>query len=210
MHRALLLPLIVVSSPAFSQTCDVPAGPIETCLVGAWIGSSTIPQALERAMQSMPDAIRANFNDFGRPVGMVVYDDGFFETFPMGANGSAAFRDDDGDVTTFQVNGQTTTTVGYMTALGGTLDLCYLPSAQGNLTGEMTVTTPDGSSTVPIFAMPDNAFTPVITYTCSGNRMQQMVALPAPLGTITYDLSRVPTSMFEDAMAAQIEDLPVD
>lgn len=210
MHKAFLLPLALLPLPLHAQTCEAPVGPIETCLVGAWVGTSTIPAALERAMQSMPDNIRANFQGIGALVTMVIYDDGFFETFPIAASGVAAFRDDEGDVTTFEMTGQTITTVGYITALSGTLDLCYLPGAQGNLTGEIIVTTPDASTTVPVFAMPENTFTPVITYTCAGDRMQQMVALPAPLGTITYDLSRVPVEMLEEALEAWVEDLPTD
>lgn len=201
MRRALLLPLILTASPAFAQaTCTEPAGPIEACLVGAWVGISTIPDALERAMNAMPDAVRANFNSLGQPVGMIIYDDGFFETFPIGAEGVVDFVNAQGDVTTFEMTGQTVTTAGYITALGGTLDLCYLPAAQGNLNGEMTVTASGTSTTVPIFAMPENTFSPVITYTCSGDTMQQNVALPAPIGTITYDLIRVPNAAFPFAM----------
>ncbi|MEX3016704.1 hypothetical protein [Gymnodinialimonas hymeniacidonis] len=208
MRLTLAALLALAASPAFSQaTCTEPTGPIETCLVGAWIGGSTIPVALEQAMRSMPDTVRANFNDLGRPVGMVIYDDGFFETFPIGANGVTATRDDDGNVTTFEMAGQTVTTVGYISALGGTLDMCFLPGAQGDLRGEMTVTTSDGSSTTRLFAVPENSFNPVITYTCSGDRMTQTVALPEPLGAIVYDLSRVPDDLFETVMQWTTEDL---
>lgn len=211
MRRALLLLLLVLTVPASAQTCDAPAGPIETCLVGAWIGSSTIPEAMERMLQTMPDNIRANFNDFGRPVAIIIHEDGFFETFPMGANGNAAFQDADGNVTSVEMNAQTITTAGYMTALGGTLDLCYLPGGAGGVNGEMTVTTADGSATMPLAAPPGPAtFSPVITYTCSGDRMQQHVALPAPLGTITYDLTRVARDLFPEEMRSRVEDLPVD
>lgn len=201
MRHALFLPLLLAAPPALSQAvCTEPVGPIETCLVGAWVGTSTIPDALERAMNSMPDAVRANFSSLGQPVGMIIYDDGFFETFPIGAEGVADFVNTQGDVATYEFTAQTVTTVGYITALGGTLDLCYLPAAQGNLTGQMTVTTSGTSTTVPLFAVPENTFTPVITYTCSGDTMQQNVALPAPIGTITYDLIRVPVEAFPFAM----------
>jgi hypothetical protein len=212
MRHALPLALLALTAnPVLAQTCTEPAGPIETCLVGAWIGSSTIPEAMERMLQAMPDNIRANFNDFGRPVAIIIYEDGFFETFPMGANGNAAFRDADGNVTSVEMNAQTITTAGYMTALGGTLDLCYLPGGAGGLTGEMTVTTADGSATAPLAAPPGaTSFSPVITYTCAGNSMQQHVALPAPLGTITYDLSRVDLDLFPEEMRARVEDLPTD
>lgn len=201
MRRALLILLLLAATPAVSQAvCTEPVGPIETCLVGAWVGTSTIPDALERAMNSMPDAVRANFSSLGQPVGMIIYDDGFFETFPIGAEGVADFVNTQGDVATYEFTGQTVTTAGYITALGGTLDLCYLPAAQGNLTGQMTVTTSGASTTVPLFAVPENTFTPVISYSCSGDTMQQNVALPAPIGTITYDLIRVPASAFPFAM----------
>ena len=209
----LVLPLVLAAAatPALSQTCEAPAGPIETCLVGAWIGSSTIPEAMERMMRAMPDNIRANFNDFGRPVGIIIYDDGFFETFPMGANGNAAFRDDDGEITSVQMTAQTITTAGYMTALGGTMDLCYLPGGRGGINGEMTVTTSDGSATMPLTAPTGpSTFNPVVSYTCSGNSMQQHVALPAPLGTITYDMTRVAMDLFPEEMRSRVEDLPVD
>lgn len=192
-----LLPSLLAAVTANAQaTCVAPTGPIETCLVGAWVGSSTIPDALQRAFQSMPDAVRANFSSIGAPVGMIIYDDGFFETFPLGVEGAAQFQDSEGDLTTFEMTAQTITTAGYITALGGTLDLCYLPAAQGNLSGEMTVTTDGTSTTVPLFAIPENTFNPVITYSCIGDNMQQNVALPAPIGTITYDLVRVPTAAF--------------
>lgn len=190
---------LLAASPALSQaTCTAPTGPIETCLVGAWVGSSTIPEALQTAMQSMPDAVRANFSSLGAPVGMIIEDDGFFQTFPLSVEGAAQFEDSDGDLTTFEMTGQTVTTAGYISAIGGTLDLCYLPAAQGNLTGEMTVTTDGTSTTVPLFAIPENTFNPVITYSCFGDVMQQDVALPAPIGTITYTLVRVPVEAFDE------------
>lgn len=202
---ALLAPLLA-AVPAHAQaTCTAPTGPIETCLVGAWIGSSTIPEALQAAMNSMPDAVRANFSSIGAPVGMIIYDDGFFETFPLGAEGAAQFQDAEGDLTTFEMTGQTVTTAGYLSAIGGTLDLCYLPGAQGNLNGEMTVTTDGTSTTVPIFAIPENTFNPVITYDCMGDVMQQDVALPAPIGTITYTLVRVPRDAFDWERGAPVE-----
>lgn len=210
MRNVLPIVLCLAATPALSQTCDAPIGPIETCLVGAWVGTSTIPEALERAMASMPDNIRANFQEIGALAAMIIYDDGFFETFPIAASGVAAFRDADGDVTTFQINGQTTTTVGYISALGGTLDLCYLPGAMGNLRGEMTVSTSGGDTTVPLLAVPDSSFNPVISYTCSGDRMTQTVALPAPLGAITYDLSRVPREMFEEALTSWVDSTPAE
>ncbi|WP_227284325.1 MULTISPECIES: hypothetical protein [Paracoccaceae] len=212
MRHALPLTLaVMLAAPAGAQTCDGPVGPIESCVVGAWIGSSTIPEAMERAMRAMPENVRANFNDFGRPVAMIIYEDGFFETFPMGANGNAVFEDDDGNVTRVEMNAQTITSAGYLTAMGGMLDICHLPGGGGGLTGEMTVTTSDGSATVPLAPPPGpQSFNPVITYTCSGNSMQQMVALPAPLGTITYDLARVPLSAFPEEMRDRVEDLPTD
>ncbi len=205
-----LRPLIGISllaaSPSFAQTCEAPVGPIETCLVGAWVGRSTIPDALERAMRSMPDNIRASFSAFGLPVGMIIYDDGFFETFPIGAQGEATFVDSEDTVTTYELLGQTVTTAGYVTALGGTLDLCYLPGGAGGMNGQMTVTVNGDSATVPLAAPPGPmSFNPVITYTCAGDTMQQNVALPAPIGTITYDLVRVPLDAFPFAMRAAAE-----
>ncbi|WP_224813640.1 hypothetical protein [Hasllibacter sp. MH4015] len=203
----LTLPLLLLSAtPALAQpVCEAPSGPLETCLVGAWVGSSTIPQALEQAMRSMPDNVAANFSSFGVPVAMIIYDDGFFETFPITADGFATFVDSEGDVTSFEMVGQTVTTAGYISAIGGTLDLCYLPGALGNLNGEMTVTTNGESTTVPLFAVPENTFNPVISYSCSGDSMQQNVALPAPLGTITYNLTRVPLDAFGDARREVVE-----
>ncbi|OAN82181.1 hypothetical protein A8B78_08615 [Jannaschia sp. EhC01] len=206
MARTLALLMSLAAAPAFAQaTCEAPTGPIETCLVGAWVGSSTIPDALQRAMNSMPDAVRANFSSIGAPVGMIIYDDGFYETFPLGVEGAAQFQDSDGDLTTFEMTGQTVTTAGYISPIGGTLDLCYLPGAQGNLNGEMTVTSDGTSTTVPLFAIPENTFNPVITYTCIGDNLVQNVALPAPIGTITYDLIRVPLAAFPFARGAPAE-----
>ncbi|QBY01535.1 hypothetical protein E2K80_13050 [Rhodophyticola sp. CCM32] len=208
------LPLFLTAAlagPGAAQTCESPVGPIETCLVGAWIGSSTIPEAMEAMMRAMPDNVRASFNDLGRPVAMIIYEDGFFETFPMGANGNATFEDEDGEITRVEMNAQTITSAGYITAMGGMLDICHLPGGAGGLTGEMTVTTSDGSATVPVAPPPGpQSFNPVITYTCSGNSMQQMVALPAPLGTITYDMARVPLSAFPEEMRDRVEDLPTE
>lgn len=209
MRRALTLPLLLAAAPGFAQTCTEPTGPIETCVVGAWIGTNMIPEAMERMLQSMPDNIRANFNDFGRPVGIIIYDDGFFETFPMGVDGNAAFQDDNGNVTSVEMNAQTVTTAGYLSAMGGTMDLCYLPGGMGGLTGQMTVTATGGSATAPLAAPPGaSTFSPVMTYTCAGNSMQQMVALPAPIGTITYDLTRVDVGLFPEEMRSRVEDLP--
>lgn len=207
MRRALPLLLSLAAGPALAQaTCEAPTGPIETCLVGAWVGSSTIPQALEQAMRSMPDNVAASFSAFGRPVGMIIYDDGFFETFPITADGFATFVDSDDTVTSFEMVAQTITTAGYISAIGGTLDLCYLPGALGGINGEMTVTTDGNSTTVPLMAVPENTFNPVITYSCSGDNMQQNVALPAPIGTITYNLTRVPNDAFPFAMRGEAGD----
>ena len=211
--RALIPAILATSfaSPGLTQTCEGPVGPIETCVVGAWVGSSTIPEAMERMLRSMPDNVRANFSDFGRPVAMIIYEDGFFETFPMGADGNAVFQDEHGHVTHMEMNAQTISSAGYLSAMGGMLDICHLPGGEGGLTGQMTVTSEGGSATVPLAPPPGpQTFNPVITYTCAGDSLQQMVALPAPLGTIIYDLTRVPHSAFPEEMRARVRDLPAE
>ena len=199
--RTLTLLLALTATQAAAQTCTEPTGPIDPCTVGAWVGTSSIPEAMEAMMRAMPDNVRATFEDLASPVGMIIYEDGFFETFPMTAEGIADFEDNDGTVTTFELTGQTTTTVGYASPFGGTFDICFLPGGAGGLNGQMTVTAAGNTGTIPLLPPPaGGGFNPVITYTCSGDQMRQTVALPEPLGAITYDLNRVSTASFPFAM----------
>jgi len=183
--RTLTLIAALAASQASAQTCTEPTGPVDPCTVGAWVGTSTIPQALEAMMAALPDNVRATFNDMAHPVGMIIYEDGFFETFPIAAEGVADFVDDQGNVTTFEMVGQTTTTAGYASPFGGTFDICFLPGGAGGLNGQMTVTADGNTGTIPLTPAPGGGFNPVITYTCTGDAMQQIVALPEPLGAIT-------------------------
>lgn len=204
------LPLVLAAAlagPAAAQSCDAPIGPIETCMVGAWIGSSTIPEAMEAFLESMPDNIAASFSDFGRPVGIIIYEDGFFETLPMSAEGWALEELGDGSTAEITMNLQTTTAVGYMSAMGGTIEMCHMPGS-GSAIGQMTVATSEGSATSPL-APPPGAMggpMPPISYGCSGDAMQMVVALPAPIGPITYDMTRVPLSRFPAEFRERVEE----
>ena len=41
-----------MANPIAAQICIKPTAPIESCVIGAWIGSSTLHKAMERMMQS--------------------------------------------------------------------------------------------------------------------------------------------------------------
>jgi len=41
-------------------------------------------------------------------------------------------------------------------------------------------------------------YTPNISYTCTGRSMSMSVSLPAPIGTVDYNLTQIPESAFDE------------
>jgi hypothetical protein len=64
----------------------------------------------------------------------------------------------------------------------------------------------EGSQSLSIFVQPTPGMpsTPM-RYACTGDAMQMFVDLPPPMGTVTYDLVRVPIS----ALPAGLDYLPL-
>ena len=58
--RTLTLLLALTATQAAAQTCTEPTGPIDPCTVGAWVGTSAIPKAMEAMMRA---AVVREFHD---------------------------------------------------------------------------------------------------------------------------------------------------
>lgn len=208
--RLSALPLLVcLATPLAADTCDGPIGPIEDCVVGHWIGTSTVPEVIEEMLRELEFSDPV-FDDFGRPIAYIIRNDGFFETFPWGADGGA-IRDFDGSSTYLDATMTVGTSTGYLSAIGGSMEMCYI--FEEGLSGTMTVSNDTGSVDIPLTSLVEGPeYIPEMTFYCEGDRMQIAVELPDPLGTTVYMLDRVPADRFEEMFRERVEegDIPAE
>lgn len=184
--RAGLVAVFLMTTPAVAQNmCTIEAGSVPPCMVGTWVGQNDMAQRLEQMFAGLPEDVRAQaLESSGRALFIRIESDGWFVTSTLSAGADVTFLTDSGSAEEMEVALQTTGGTGFFTAdAGDALAFC-------SLTGGFGMATVDGAPApvVPDGAMPDMP----MRQTCAGDALQMFVDLPPPMGTVTYDLTRVP------------------
>ncbi len=180
-----MMAAVLGTAAGAQQMCTVEAGSVPPCMVGTWVGSSDMAERLDQMLAGLPDDVRARAREgAGRSLFIRIEADGWFVTSTLSAAADVTFLTDAGSAEEMEVALQTTGGTGFFTAgAGDALAFC-------SLTGGFGTVTIDGAPApvVPEGAMPDVP----MRQTCEGDGMQMFVDLPPPMGTVTYDLARVP------------------
>ncbi|MBL9051577.1 MAG: hypothetical protein JNK19_15810 [Tabrizicola sp.] len=188
-----LVVLLFLSSPALAQQmCAADArGAVPSCMVGTWTGENDMEERMNQMFAQLPENVWAS----GRPgsgqnLFIRIGADGHFITSPMAAAADAAILSDSGFIAEFTANLQASGGTGYFST-SGTEDLAFCSLSGG--WGVMSIEGEGGGAAAPVVAG-GSGFTPAMRYACSGDSLQMFVDLPPPMGTVTYDLRRIPVA----------------
>ena len=141
----------------------------------------------------------------GQPLGMVVFDDGFYATMPVNRGIIADVQQDNGDVIELTMNLAIMPALGWLSAdASGRMGFCSQPGS-GQFMMTSTARGPGGTATSAVGPTGGDSFVPEITYQCAGDQMTMQVMLPAPVGTVTYSLTRIPETSWSDAFREAYE-----
>jgi hypothetical protein len=135
---------------------------LDRCLIGTWEMTSGGPEDWLRA-QGLP--VRTEMLG---PRLMTLRDDGLYGTEPFGI--TAEYRDED---VVFSADGRVTVAFGSWSATDGQVNFCQ---ETGGLSGEMTVTTSESSSTTPVAQRGSGTIS--MTYACSPEGLSTTLAMP--------------------------------
>lgn len=182
----LTIGMVLAAQPlAAQQMCTVEAGSVPPCMVGTWLGGSDMAARFDAMFAGLPEDVRARaMESAGQNLFLRIEADGWYVTSALSADAEITFLGESGASETMAAALRTTGGTGFFTAgAGDALAFC----AQ---TGGFGTASVDGA-TVPV--VPEGAM-PVIPMrqACAGDSLQLFVDLPPPMGTVTYDLSRIP------------------
>lgn len=185
--RVWLVVMLLFSTAANAQNmCTVFSGSVPPCMVGTWIGQSDMAERLDSVLAALPEDVRARAREgSGGSLFIRIESDGWFVTSTLSAGADVTFFSDTGASEEMEISLRTTGGTGYFTAgVGDALAFC-------SDTGGFGIATMNGE---PIPVVPDATPMPDVPMrqTCAGDAMQMFVDLPPPMGTVTYDLARVP------------------
>lgn len=193
---ALTLILAVLGGPAVAQNACVSPPPVgDPCMVGNWIGQNTAPAKIRSALQGIaPDSVIREIEAASSPLlGISIYEDGFYHTLPF--HHATSFTDTDldtGDVVDVRLDLAAPTQVGFINGQGGQINFCDA----GSPPALFSMTAGGGGMAGPLEGGP--RYEPNISYSCSGRTMTMNVQLPAPIGTVEYNLFKVRESAFDE------------
>ncbi|MBF9028925.1 hypothetical protein HKCCE3408_00835 [Rhodobacterales bacterium HKCCE3408] len=195
--RPAITALLLATTPAAAQEiCMAPIGPVDPCVVGHWVGTTSAPAEIDAVLLGQANVIDSRTDMISAPeIGMVVRSDGFTRTLQMGLMTSLEAMDTDGSVfidTSIRIGEE----YSWMTAERGTMSGC-LAGAPADIGGHVTISNSEGAVGGDITApMGGGDFMPVQTYTCTARTLEIVTALPAPLGNTVRTFTRVPASRF--------------
>lgn len=198
-----LMPGAGVASPI----CDAPRPTtMPTCTVGVWAGQSDMAEKMRAILERMPASVRDSAaGSMNGPLGMVVFEDGYYATMPVQGGIEATLGDGGGDAIELTMDMAITPALGWLDANdAGAMQFCTMPGT-GIPFATATVSGPGGSTTAPIGPAPGGGFVPRMTYTCAGDQMEMKVMLPEPVGTVTYSMRRVPEALWAPDLRDRIE-----
>lgn len=204
------LMILMILMPVTAQASPFCAEPKPTvmpaCTVGVWAGTNDMLEKMRAIMARMPATVRANMEaEMGQPLSMTVFEDGYYATMPVNRGIIADVQHDNGDVTELTMNLAVTPALGWLWADdAGKMGFCSEPGT-GQFMMNSTARNPHGTATSTVGPTGGGDFVPEMTYQCTGDQMTMQVMLPAPVGTVTYSMNRVPEARwsreFRDAHA---------
>jgi hypothetical protein len=203
----LLIAALSVTPPALAQEICAPVVyETDNCLVGAWAGTNTVAERIREMLSAMaPAGVSRTVLPEGidQVLGMVIYPDGFYATLPL-VSGVTMKDIEEDEVITTNMRLFTGTNTGWIWTAGNSLNFCAQPGTMGFLQMDAQSSGGRASTTIDPNAAP-NDYMPDITYSCGGNSMSMSIALPEPIGTVDYFLTRIPLERFDDEMRALYE-----
>ena len=189
-----------LAESALAQTsCEavLPAS-IPACMVGAWYGSSDATEKFQSILDSIPsEEMRARVSgSMGQDLAIGIYSDGYYATWPTGGSLDGEMRSGDEGMV-FGMDLEISPSLGWMSVSGsGKLQFCTV-SGGGVLTTQTQGMHGETADTFTMSALP-SGFDADIDVLCEGGTLQMLMNLPAPIGTVTYTLHRLPASRMTD------------
>lgn len=186
MRAWLVLPVLMSSAANAQNMCTEFSGTVPSCMVGTWIGQSDIAERLDSVLAGLSEDVRARAREgSGGSLFIRIESDGWFVTSTLSAGADVTFFSSSGASENLELSLRTTGGTGYFSAgEGDALAFCSDTGGFGiaTMNGEAIPVTPGAA---PMRDVP-------MRQSCAGDAMQMFVDLPPPMGTVTYDLARVP------------------
>ena len=204
---AAILAANSIATPIYSQglRCSPADATIPPCMAGAWVGTSTALQNIQRMLERMPpdSTTRTTIaNEVPNALGIHIYPNGFYATIPL----EHSVHIDDLETTpsggSTLIQTDMTLTIsqafGWLWTTGDQMYFCDEPASSGAVVN-MEVTSEGGSAMTSIFPTGESGFTPEIDFSCEASSLSFTVHLPEPVGNVDYYLTRVPLDRFSEA-----------
>ncbi|MEM7056358.1 MAG: hypothetical protein AAF557_02095 [Pseudomonadota bacterium] len=199
--KRLIAVVLMLANSAASPICAEPKPTVmPSCTVGVWAGTNDMLEKMRAIMASMPATVRANMESrMTQPLSMTVFEDGYYATMPVNRGIIADVQHDNGDVTQLTMDLAITSALGWLWAEDdGRMGFCSEPGT-GQFMMSSTAQNPHGSATAAVGPTGGGDFVPEMTYQCAGDQMTMQVMLPAPVGMVTYTMTRVPENRWSEA-----------
>ena len=194
MRKLILGGLLAVMAGAANaqQFCTADAGNVPACMVGIWSGSNDMADRMEQIFAQMPEDVAAAARaSSGQYLFMVVADNGRFVTSPMEAAVDVNFLNKDGSVDWLENELTAAGTIGqYTVGSGDAISFCMESPGPDTLTTKAEGAAGSIQQVMPLPAA--GAGSVAMRYECAGDALKMYVDLPPPIGTVTYDLFRIP------------------
>ncbi|MFM7335301.1 MAG: hypothetical protein ACKO2N_09655 [Tabrizicola sp.] len=191
--RVCLALLLLLSGPAQAQEmCAAEAvGEVPSCMVGTWTGENDMADRLDQMLARLgADASVMARADSGRYLFIRIGSDGSFITSPMSAAADVTIFSDESFIGEFETNLAAAGGTGlFFAAPGEAMTFCTRSGGWGI----MSIEGEGGAAAAPVRST-GSGFTPPMRYSCAEDSLQMFVDLPPPMGTVTYDLTRIPAS----------------
>lgn len=179
---------------ASQEFCTEPAGNVPSCLVGTWSGSNNMVERFNQAFAGLPeDAMAAARPSSGQYLFLHVAENGRFVSSPMEAAMDATLLDAMGGAMWLEAELQSAGDIGQFTTGGGdAISFCIESPSIATVTtrGESE----EGSFESPMALPAAGAVEMPMRYDCAENMFNMHVDLPPPIGTVTYQMTRIPVS----------------
>jgi hypothetical protein len=200
-----LIVVMCLCGPGVAQQTCAPeaAGDVPSCMVGTWTGKNDMAERFDQMMGRLGgDAWASARPDSGSHLFIRIGSDGSFITSPLQAAADVAILSDTAFIGSFEANLAAAGGTGLFFASGGeALSFCTRSGGWGI----MSLEGDEGASAAPVRAT-GSGFVPAMRYACGGGTLQIFIDLPPPMGTVTYDLTRIPDAEIPPAFEAIFTD----
>lgn len=186
-----LLVFMGLSGPGVAQQMCAPeaVGNVPPCMVGTWTGENDMAERFDQMMGRLGADVMASARpESGKYLFIRIGSDGSFITSPLQAAADVAILSDTAFIGDFEANLAAAGGTGLFFAEGSeALTFCTRSGGWGI----MSIEGDEGASAAPVRAT-GSGFVPAMRYACGGGTLQMFIDLPPPMGTVTYDLTRIP------------------